>query len=98
MVKDYTPAEFSEYVKALNFTDMGDMLIFVRAYLEAYRDTPPDDKDIHFQAYAKYMIVLQEFGPSLLAFAEGIWMLKDLAKAKEEFENVDKFNSLQSKH
>lgn len=75
MVKDLTREEFAKYVKGLEFHSYADIVVFVRSYLDYYRKLDPAvDKEAHYDAFAKYMIVLQEFGPTILLFSELIMM------------------------
>ncbi len=94
MTKDFTREEFSKYIRTLDFKDLGDVLIFVRSYLDFYKKADPEDKEAHYDAFSKYLLVMAEFGPTLLMFSE---MILEANKLKDSSKDAADY-AVQSKH
>ena len=82
MTKSFTATEMSEDLKTLDFKDMEDLVVFVRAYVEDYKAASDEDMVDKTQRYVKYCLVMAEFGPSLLRFTE------NMLKEKEALEKI----------
>lgn len=80
-MKGATTEEFLNYVRKLDFYELEDMCVFVRAYLEAYVGVKREDQEALKEAYMQYNIVAAEFMPVLLNYVEQII---ELRKAYED--------------
>jgi hypothetical protein len=82
-MKSYTRDEFIEYVRKLEFDDLGDCAYFVSEYYEHYKSVPEANKVEKQEAWEKYVVLITKFGITFTAFTLMVMDMKKLMDKKD---------------
>ena len=86
-MKSFSKEEFVEYVKTLEFEELGDCAAFITQYYEYYVNTPQtpvEEKDLAFE---KYLILLAKFAMQFVYFTSMVIDMRE--KINEELDKKE---------
>lgn len=86
-MKSYTKDEFVNYVKSLEFEELGDCAAFITQYYEYYVNTPQEPIEEKDLAFEKYLILLAKFGMQFVYFTSMVIDMRE--KINEELEREE---------